>query len=82
MFCIGTCQQPPSSIIRTTHLHQDHFLDTGKPLRIQDVKVGFVFLEDNEDALFIHGNERFSVEMGKFVAFDGRLFSPPKLMFA
>jgi hypothetical protein len=60
-----------SSIIRTTHLHQDHFVDTGKPLSMHNTKVGFVFLEDNKDAFFIHGDERISVETGKFVAFDG-----------
>lgn len=60
-----------SLIIRTTQLHQDNFVDSGKPLREHDLKVGFVFLEDNEEAYFLHGDQRISVEKGKFVAFDG-----------
>ena len=60
-----------SSIVRTTPLHQDRFVESGKPLSTHNTKVAFVFLEDNEDAFFIHGDERVSVETGKFVAFDG-----------
>jgi hypothetical protein len=70
--CVNQAQEIYlSSIVRTTQLHQDRFVDSGKPLSDHDTKVGFVFLEDNQNAYFIHGDQRISVEKGKFVAFDG-----------
>jgi hypothetical protein len=38
-----------------------------------DLMVGFIALEDNEQATFIHGDEQVAIEKGSMIAFDGRV---------
>ena len=54
-------------ISKTTKVHQDHHLD-GK---LATEQVGFVFLNDNDEATFVHGDEKVLVKSGRMVAFQG-----------
>jgi len=56
-----------SLISKTTTVHKDHHRDG----HLAAEQVGFVFLNDNEDASFVHGNEQVPVRSGNMVAFQG-----------
>jgi hypothetical protein len=52
-----------------TPLHQDRLCETFAP--VGDTDVGFVYLNDNEDAFFLHGHARVTPLKGRLVVFDG-----------
>jgi len=62
-----------SKIVSTTAQHQDHHVEYEEKWGqvLQDEKVAFVFLEDNQDAYFSHGKDKIPATKGKLVVFDG-----------
>ena len=62
-----------SKIVSTTAQHQDHHVEYEEKQGqvLQDEKVAFVFLEDNQDAYFSHGKDKIPATKGKLVVFDG-----------
>jgi hypothetical protein len=54
-----------------THSHQDHRWDMDRDL-VQD-KTGFIFLNTNPDAEFVHGEETIPVIAGALVIFAGNV---------
>mmetsp|Transcript_148995 Transcript_148995/g.211664 ORF Transcript_148995/g.211664 Transcript_148995/m.211664 type:complete len:179 (+) Transcript_148995:30-566(+) len=55
----------------TTPLHTDSYVATKLP--VVDETVSFVFLNDNPDAMFVHGEQEIAVEAGKLVTFNGNV---------
>jgi hypothetical protein len=52
--------------IGSTALHKDFFTATGA---VADEPIGIVFLNDNDDATFIHGKHRITPQKGRLVIF-------------
>jgi len=71
-----SCLADPIVRIKTmsesTDKHQDHRI-TQEGAPIVDGDVGFVFLNSNPDAAFVHGDEEVLPEAGKLVVFNGRI---------
>jgi hypothetical protein len=63
-----------SSILRSTNVHKDSIVDKNdKPLDPDGFKVGFVFLDNNDEGYFLHGRDKIEAKKGSFVTFEGRV---------
>ena len=58
---------PVTKMTGTTKVHVDRHHDSGEPV---DGKVAFIMLNDNADAMFVHGSTEVSAKAGKLVVFD------------
>jgi hypothetical protein len=63
-----------SSILSSTPVHKDSIVDKNdKPLDPDGFKVGFVFLDNNDEGYFLHGQDKIEAKKGSFVTFGGRV---------
>ena len=58
---------PVTKMTGTTKVHVDRHHDSGEPV---DGKVAFIMLNDNADAVFVHGSTEVPAKAGKLVVFD------------
>ena len=61
---------PVTKVTGTTKVHIDRHHDSGDPV---DGKVAFIMLNDNADAMFVHGSTEVSAKAGKLVVFDANV---------
>jgi hypothetical protein len=63
-----------SSILHSTPVHKDSIVDKNdKPFDPDGFKVGFVFLDNNDEGYFLHGQDKIEAKKGSFVTFEGRV---------
>jgi hypothetical protein len=66
----GTVIQTRSILEGSTPVHQDRFW---KDHSVVQDKVGFIFLNENKDAMFVHGDVHVQPKKGSLVVFDGHI---------